>query len=132
MCPSEHVHTAVSPGTPSVFDVSIRRTVTLCRNFRICTQHIRSLAYVPDLPGLSSLVHEAVRNRHSVPDSAFLQMLGRRDEAFQLFDVFLRRQSELKMDQVDTAILAYEGTNLDHALSHARRETNVQPERNSG
>ena len=29
MCPSEHVHTAVSPGTSAVFEVSIRRTVTL-------------------------------------------------------------------------------------------------------
>ena len=29
MCPSEHLHTAVSPGTSAGLEVSIRRTVTL-------------------------------------------------------------------------------------------------------
>ena len=54
--------------------------------------------------------------------ACFLQMLGMKDEAYQLFGSFLERQAEFDMDQVDKALLHYEGTDIEHALSHAKRE----------
>jgi hypothetical protein len=54
--------------------------------------------------------------------ASFLQMLGMKDEARQLFASFLKRHSEFEMDQVDTSLLNYEGTDIEHALSHAKRE----------
>lgn len=54
--------------------------------------------------------------------ASFLQMLGMRDEAQQLFGSFLKRHSEFNLDQVDLLLRDYEGTDIEHALSHAKRE----------
>jgi hypothetical protein len=40
--------------------------------------------------------------------ASFLQILGMKSEARQLFALFLRKQSEFKMDQVDKSLLDYE------------------------
>jgi hypothetical protein len=54
--------------------------------------------------------------------ASFLQMLGMRKEAKELFVSFVRQQAAFKMDHVDTVLCNYEGTDIDHALSHANRE----------
>jgi len=54
--------------------------------------------------------------------ACFLQMLGMKGQAKELFASFLRRHSEFKMDQVDMALSSYEGTDIDRALSHASQE----------
>jgi hypothetical protein len=45
-----------------------------------------------------------------------------KNEARQLFALFLKKQSEFKMDEVDKSLLDYEATDIEHALSHAKRE----------
>lgn len=54
--------------------------------------------------------------------ASFFQMLGMRDEARQLFALFLEKHSDFKMDQLDKLQLDYEGTNIEEALSHAKLE----------
>ncbi len=54
--------------------------------------------------------------------ASFLQMLGMKKEARQLFASFLKKHSECEMDQVNISLLNYEGTDIEHALSHAKRE----------
>jgi|SRR5271157_149843 len=54
--------------------------------------------------------------------ASFLQMLGMKTQAKELFASFLRRHSEFKMDQVDRALSNYEGTDIDRALLHASQE----------
>ncbi len=52
----------------------------------------------------------------------FLQMLGMRDEARQLYTSFLKSQSEFKLDHVGKSLIDYEGTDIEHTLSHAKQE----------
>ena len=54
--------------------------------------------------------------------ASFLQMLGMKDDARHLFASFLEKQSDFKMDQVDQALLNYEGTNIEGAVTHAKQE----------
>jgi hypothetical protein len=54
--------------------------------------------------------------------AAFLQRLGMKNEARRLFALFLTKQSEFKMDQIDKLLLDYEATDIEHALSHAKGE----------
>ena len=54
--------------------------------------------------------------------ASFLLMLGMNNEARQFFALFLTKQSEFKMDQVDRSLLDYDATDIEHALSHAKRE----------
>lgn len=57
--------------------------------------------------------------------ACFLQMLGMKDEAHQLFTLFLKKQSEFKADNVSSLLIEYEGTDVGHALSHARQEVDL-------
>jgi len=54
--------------------------------------------------------------------AAFLQMLGMKNEARRLFALFLIKQSEFKMDEIDKLLLDYEATDIEHALSRAKGE----------
>jgi len=54
--------------------------------------------------------------------AAFLQMLGVKTKARRLFALFLTKQSEFKMDQIDKLLLDYEATDIERALSHAKGE----------
>jgi hypothetical protein len=54
--------------------------------------------------------------------ACFLQMLGLKNESRELYSSFLRQYAEYKTDQVDKSLLEYEGTDIDHALSHAKEE----------
>ena len=53
--------------------------------------------------------------------ASFLQMLKMEDEARQLFGEFLRKQSELKVDDLTKALIKYEGSDIEQAISRARR-----------
>lgn len=53
--------------------------------------------------------------------ATFLQMLGMKDEAQQLFASFLKEYSEFRGDHVDKSLIDYEGTDIETALSCARR-----------
>ena len=70
MCPSEHLHTAVSPGTSAGLEVSIRRTVTLSPQLsHVNPTHKKfGMAYRFTLP--SALVMKAFRNRSQLTRSA--------------------------------------------------------------
>jgi len=70
MCPSEHLHTAVSPGTSAGLEVSIRRTVTLSPQLsHVNPRHKKfGMAYRFTLP--SALVMKAFRNRSQLTRSA--------------------------------------------------------------
>jgi hypothetical protein len=70
MCPSEHLHTAVSPGTSAGLEVSIRRTVTLSPQLsHVNPRHKKfGMAYRFTLP--SALVMKALRNRSQLTRSA--------------------------------------------------------------
>jgi len=70
MCPSEHLQTAVSPGTSAGLEVSIRRTVTLSPQLsHVNPRHKKfGMAYRFTLP--SALVMKAVRNRSQLTRSA--------------------------------------------------------------
>jgi len=54
--------------------------------------------------------------------ASFFQMLGEKAEARRLFDSFIKKQAEFKVEQVDKVLLDYEGTKIEVALSHAKRE----------
>jgi len=54
--------------------------------------------------------------------ASFLAILGMRDEARKLFASFLIEQSKFKMDQIDKILFDYEGTDINRALSHAKKE----------
>jgi len=52
--------------------------------------------------------------------AVFLQMLGMKNEAHQLFTLFLKRQSTFKMEQIDEVFLDHEGTDIKHAIADAQ------------
>jgi hypothetical protein len=51
----------------------------------------------------------------------YLDMLGMRDETRELFASFVMKQPEFEMTQVDKILLEWEGTDIEDALSHAKR-----------
>jgi len=57
--------------------------------------------------------------------ATFFQLLGEKDQARQLFASFLRKQTEFKVEQIDKVLLGYEKTNVENALSHAKREVDT-------
>ena len=54
--------------------------------------------------------------------AVLLPSLGLRDESLKLFALFLKEHAEFKMDQMDKLLIEYEGTDLNLALSNAKRE----------
>ena len=52
----------------------------------------------------------------------FLEMLGMREEAHRLFNVFIKKQSEYKADDISRLFDKYEGTDVEKALAHASGE----------
>jgi hypothetical protein len=56
--------------------------------------------------------------------AVFFEMLGDKDRSWPLFKLFLKKQSEFKMDQVDKSLKDYEGTDIAHALSLAKEKIN--------
>lgn len=54
--------------------------------------------------------------------ASFLQMLKMEDDARRLYAAFLKQQAELKVDDLTKALMNYEGTNVEKALSKARQE----------
>lgn len=52
----------------------------------------------------------------------FLQLLGMKDQSKQLFTLFILKQTEFRADDVDKTFMDYEGTDIERALIHARRE----------
>jgi hypothetical protein len=49
-------------------------------------------------------------------------MLGMREEAHRLFNVFIKKQSEYKADDISRLFDKYEGTDVEKALAHASGE----------
>ena len=54
--------------------------------------------------------------------ASFLSLLGEKDQSRQIFASFVKEQGEFKVEQIDKVLLDYEGTNIEGALSHAKRE----------
>lgn len=54
--------------------------------------------------------------------AVFLQLLGMKDQSRQIFTLFILKQSEFQTDDVDKALMSYEGTDIERALTHARSE----------
>jgi hypothetical protein len=55
--------------------------------------------------------------------ASFLEMLGAIEEARQIFTEFLTSQPEFKPDSIDEALIRYEETDIERALSAARKGT---------
>ncbi len=53
--------------------------------------------------------------------AAFLQMLGLGEQSRYLFALFLKKHSEFRAGQIDKLLMEYEGGDIAHALSHAKR-----------
>jgi hypothetical protein len=54
--------------------------------------------------------------------AVFLQSLGMKDQSRQIFSLFILKQLEFQADDVDKALMSYEGTDIERALTHARSE----------
>jgi len=54
--------------------------------------------------------------------ASFFQLLGEKNQAHQLFASFVKEQTKFKVDQIDKLLLKHEGTKIDDALLHAKRE----------
>jgi len=57
--------------------------------------------------------------------ASFLKMLGEKVQALELFARFADMQPKFHSDQSDDLLFKYEGTDIEHALAHARRETST-------
>jgi hypothetical protein len=55
--------------------------------------------------------------------ASLLGLLGIKDESKYLYALFLKKQNEFEMDQVDKTLMEYEETDIEQALIHARTET---------